>query len=290
VVIIKKLLIGIIIVLMTLSPIYAASGFVITFGEATNSNQAWKDSVLSYFQSHTDKNVINATTKVITASEVNVISQNISGVTYQTNQIVSCAMVDLSYTHGIDVVVDTSKITLVTPLMYENALRSTGITNGYVVVTSPVPATGESALTGVLESYEIAVGTNIPADAQKAATEVIYTQTQISNQTGQSPDKIANLFEQTQKQVQSKNLQDPSQIKIIVINVANSMNINLTDQQSQQIANSLSDAQKAQGDLSNFKTQLQNVSQQSSQSNSIIDQIINYINSIINYLMSLIGQ
>ncbi|MGA2675773.1 MAG: DUF1002 domain-containing protein [Methanobacterium sp.] len=286
----KKLLIGVIVVLMTLSPIYAASGFVITFGEATNSNQVWKDSVLSYFQSHTDKNVSNATTKVITASEVNIISQNISGVTYQPNQIVSCAMVDLSYTQGIDVVVDTSNITLVTPLMYENALRSTGINNGYVVVTSPVPATGESALTGVLESYEIAVGTNIPADAQKAATEVIYTQTQISNQTGQSPDKIANLFEQAQKQVQSKNLQDPSQIKVIVINVANSMNINLTDQQAQQIANALSDSQKAQGDLSNFKTQLQNVSQQSSQSNSIIDQIKNYLNSVINYLMSLIGQ
>ena len=174
--------------------------------------------------------------------------------------------------------------------MFENALRSTGINNGYVVVTSPVPATGESALTGVLESYEIAVGTNIPADAQKAATEVIYTQTQISNQTGQSPDKIANLFEQAQNQVQSKNLQDPAQIKVIVINVANSMNINLTDQQSQQIANTLSDAQKAQGDLSNFKTQLQNVSQQSSQSTSIIDKILNYLQSVINYLMSLIGQ
>jgi len=85
-------------------------------------------------------------------------------------------------------------------------------------------------------------------------------------------------------------LQDPSQIKVIVINVANSMNINLTDQQAQQIANALSDSQKAQGDLSNFKTQLQNVSQQSSQSNSIIDQIKNYLNSVINYLMSLIGQ
>jgi uncharacterized protein YpuA (DUF1002 family) len=199
-------------------------------------------------------------------------------------------MVDLSYTPGIDVVVDTNNITLVTPLMFENALRSTGINNGYVVVTSPVPATGESALTGVLESYEIAVGTNIPADAQKAATEVIYTQTQISNQTGQSPDKIANLFEQAQNQVKSKNLQDPAQIKVIVINVANSMNINLTDQQSQQIANTLSDAQKAQGDLSNFKTQLQNVSQKSSQSTSIIDKILNYLQSVINYLMSLIGQ
>ncbi len=286
----KKLLICVIVILVTISPIYAASGFVITLGESTNSNQAWKDSVLSYFQSHTNNNVSNATTKVITASEVNLISQNISGVTYQPNQIVSCAMVDLSYTQGIDVVVDTSNITLVTPLMYENALRSTGINNGYVVVTSPVPATGESALTGVLESYEIAVGTNIPADAQKAATEAIDTQTQISNQTGQSPDKIANLFEQTQKQVQSKNLQDPSQIKVIVINVANSMNINLTDQQAQQIANTLSDSQKAQGDLSNFKTQLQNVSQQSSQSSGIINQIQNYLNSVINYLTNLIGQ
>ncbi len=287
----KKLLIGIIIVLMALSPIYAAtSGFVITFGEATNSNQAWKDSVQSYFQSHTDKNINNATTRIITASEVNLVSQNISGVTYQTNQIVSCAMVDLSYAPGIKIVVDTSKITLVTPKMYENALRSTGISNGYVVVTSPVPATGESALTGVLQSYEIAVGTNIPADAKKAATEVIYTQTQISNQTGQSPDKIANLFEQAQNQVQSKNLQDPTQIKIIVINVANSMNINLTDQQAQQIANALSDSQKAQGDLSNFKTQLQNISQQSSQSTGIINQILNYLQSIIDYLRSLIGQ
>ncbi len=286
----KKLLIGIIIVLMAISPIYASSGFVITFGEATNSNQVWKNSVLTYFQSQTSKNVTNATTKVVTASEVNVISQNISGVTYQPDQIVSCAMVDLSYTPGIKVVVDTSKITLVTPQMYENALRSTGINSGYVVVTSPVTATGESALTGVLESYEIAVGTSIPADAQKAATESIYTQTQISNETGQSPDKIANLFEQSQSQVQNKNLTDPTQIKVIVINVANSMNINLTDQQAQQIANTLADAQKAQGDLGNFKTQLQNVSQQSSQMSGIINQIVNYIQSLLDYLRSLIGQ
>ena len=85
----KKLLIGIIVIMMALSPIYAVSGFVITFGEATNANSAYKNSVLNYFQSHTDKNITNATNKVVTASEVNLISQNISGVTYQPNQIVS---------------------------------------------------------------------------------------------------------------------------------------------------------------------------------------------------------
>ena len=46
--------------------------------------------------------------------------------------------------------------------MYATALKSTGIESGYVVVTSPVSATGESALTGVMKSYEIAVGTPIP--------------------------------------------------------------------------------------------------------------------------------
>lgn len=286
----KKLLIGVLIVLMALSPIYATSGFVITMGEATNSNQAWKNSVLDYFQTQTDKNISNATTKVITAPEVNLISQNISGATYQPDQIVSCAMVDLSYSPGVKVVVDTSKITLVTPKMYENALRSTGINNGYVVVTSPVSATGESALAGVLNSYETAAGANIPADAQKAAVESIYAQSQISNQTGQSPDKIANMFQQAQSQVQNKNLTDPSQIKIIVVNVANSMNVNLTDQQAQQITTALTDSQNAQGSLDNFKTQLQNATQQSSQSLDLINKILNYIQSMIDSIKNAIGQ
>ncbi|OPY28120.1 MAG: hypothetical protein A4E27_00407 [Methanobacterium sp. PtaU1.Bin242] len=286
----KKLLIGIIVIMMALSPIYAVSGFVITFGEATNANSAYKNSVLNYFQSHTDKNITNATNKVVTASEVNLISQNISGVTYQPNQIVSCAMVDLSYNPGIKIVVDTSKITLVTPKMYENALKSTGISNGYVVVTSPISATGESALAGVLKSYEIAAGSSIPDDAKKAATEVIFTQSQITNQTGQSPDTIATLFEKAQNEVQSKNLQDPAQIKIIVINVANSMNINLTDQQAQQIATALADAQKAQGSLDSFKNSLQSATQQASQSSGIINQILSYLQSLFDYLKSLFGQ
>lgn len=285
----KRLLIGIIVILMALSPIYAASGFVITLGEATDANSAWKNSVLSYFQSNSDKNVNNATTRLITASEVNIISQNISGKTYKPSEIISCAMVDLSYNPGIKIVVDTSKITLVTPKMYENALKSTGINNGYVVVTSPSPATGESALAGVLKSYEIAAGTSIPDNAKKAATEVIFTQSQIANQTGQNPDQIAQLFEKAQSEVQSKNLQDPAQIKIIVINVANTMNINLTDQQAQQIANSLSNAQKVQGSLTDFKNSLQNASQQASQSSGIVNQIISFLQGVINYLRGLIG-
>jgi uncharacterized protein YpuA (DUF1002 family) len=287
--IMKKLALGVILVIMILSPIYGVSGFAITYGETTYANSDMKNSMNSYFQSKTSKNVSDATSKVVTASEVNAISTNITGRTYPSSQIFSCAMVDLSYNQGINVVVDTSKITVVTPKMYANALKSTGINNGYVVVSSPVSASGEAALAGVLKSYEIAVGTPIPDQAKKAATEELHTETQIVNQTGQNPDKIADLFSKAMDQVQNQNIQDPVQIKVIVVNIANSMNINLTDQQAQQIADSLANSQQAQGSLSDFKSKLQNVTNQATQSGGIIDQIMNYLQSIFNYLSSLIS-
>jgi len=286
----KKILIGILVVLMALTPIYSASGLVITLGEATDANPAWKNTVMNYFKSNTDKNISNATTRVITTSEVNLISQNISGQTYSASEIVSCAMVDLSYSPGIKVVVDKSKITLVTPKMYENALKSTGINNGYVVVTSPVSATGESALAGVLKSYEIAVGTPIPDNAKKAATQEIYTQSSIANQTNQSADQIALLFEKVQNEVQNNNITNVTQIQTIVVNVANNMNINLTDQQAQQIATSLSNAQQAQGSLTEFKNSLNNATQQATQSSGIINQIWTYLQSLFTSLQGLAGQ
>jgi uncharacterized protein YpuA (DUF1002 family) len=286
----KKLLIGLILIIIMLSPVYSASGFAVTYGETTYANANMKNTVNSYFQSKTSKNINDATSKVVTASEVNAISTNITGNTYPSSQIFSCAMVDLSYNQGIDVVVDTSKITVVTPKMYANALESCGINNGYVVVSSPVSASGEAALAGVLDSYEIAVGTPIPEQAKKAATEELHTETQIVNETGQDPNKIADLFSNAKNRIQSQNLQDPAKIKVIVVNIANNMNINLTDQQAQQIANTISDSQKAQSSLTDFKNQLQNATNQATKSGGIIDQIINYLHSIYNYLTNLVQQ
>ncbi len=287
----KKLLLVLIILIAFLGSVYGAStsGFAITYGETTYNNPSYKSTVNTYFQSHTDKNLSTFNTAIVNASQVNQIAKNITGRTYNSNQIFSCALVDLSYSQGIKIIVDSSKINTVTSKMYANALKSTGITNGYVVVTSPVSATGESALTGVLESYEVAVGTSIPEEAKKAATEELYTETQIANQTGQSTDKIAELFDQAQQEVQKQNLQNSTQIKTIVNNVANNMNINLTDGQAQDIANALANSQKVQGSLTDFKNQLQAVTQQASQSQGILNQIKNYLQSFVDYIMSYFG-
>ncbi|MDP1553428.1 MAG: DUF1002 domain-containing protein, partial [Methanobacteriaceae archaeon] len=277
----KKYIIGFILVLMLITPLYAANGFSITIGEATNNNAAYKSSMLSYFQSKTDKNIDDAQIKVITASEVNDISKNVTGLVYPSNKIFSCALVDLSYNEGVKVVVDKSKVRVVTPQMYANALQSSGIDRGYVVVSSPVPASGEAALAGVLKSYELAVGTPIPEEAKKASTEELYLQTQLVNQTGQSGDNIAQLFSDVKNQTQQKNLQNPEQIKVIVINVASQMNINLSDNQVQQIADSLANSQKVKANLTDFQNELQNISQNVSSSN-ILDQITSFIQGLFN--------
>jgi len=285
----KKWIITVLILVAILAPIYASSGFSLTYGEATYANSQWKNSVINYFDSQTDKDLKQANVKIITASEVNTISQSITGLNYTPDKIFSCALVDLSYDQGIKIIVDKSKITVVTPKMYANALKSTGIENGYVVVTSPVPASGESALTGVLKSYEVAVGETIPENAKKAATEELYLQTQVVNQTGQNPDKIADLFEKVKNEVASQNLQDPTQIKVIIINIAADMNINLTDAQAQQIADSISNTQKAQGNLTEFKQKLKDVTQQASGSQGILDQIMGYLQWAFDYINSLIS-
>jgi uncharacterized protein YpuA (DUF1002 family) len=286
----KRLLLMLIILVVALSPVYSAQGLAITYGEATYSNQALKDSMYSYFQSKSDKDLKDATSRVITASEVNSISKDITGKSYKSSQIVSCALVDLSYNQGIKIIVDTSKVKIVTSKMYATALKSSGIENGYVVVSSPTVASGESALAGVLKSYEIAVGTSIPPEAKKAATEELYVETQVVNQTGQNPDTIAELFDKTKTEAQRQNLQDPAQIKIIVINIANNMNINLSDQQAQQIADALANSQKAQGSLTKFKNQLQQATQQANDAQGILAQITAFLEGIFNYLQGLFGQ
>ncbi len=279
-----------IILVVALSPVYGAQGLAITYGETTYSNSAYKDSMYNYFQTHTDKDLKDVTYRVITASEVNAISKDITGRNYKSSQIYSCALVDLSYSKGIKIVVDKSKVTTVTSKMYATALKSSGIENGYVVVSSPTVATGESALAGVLKSYEIAVGTSIPEEAKKAATEELYVETQVVNQTGQNPDAIAELFEKTKEEVQKQKLEDPAQIKIIVINMANTLNINLSDQQAQEIADAISNSQKAQTNLTEFKNQLQQATQQASDAQGVLAQISAFLENLFNYLQGLLGQ
>ena len=108
---------------MSVLPTFAGTSdqVVITYGETTYANQQYKSLVDDFFAGKIDVNLNDVESKVITAGDVNAISSGFSGKSYNSNQIVSCALLDLNQNGEITVDVDNS-ITTITPKMYMSAL------------------------------------------------------------------------------------------------------------------------------------------------------------------------
>lgn len=251
------------------------SDVVVTYGETTYNNAEYKSIVDSYF------NVNNAKESVITASDVNKISSGISQRTYNSNQIYSCAMVDLTSNNNIYIDVDSSKITTVTPSMYKSALDSAGITKGYVKITSPIPATGESALAGIMKSYEESTGTTIPDEVKDAANNEIYSQTEVVENSNASADEIANLMDEVKEEVAKENVTDSQTIYNIINNVAINNNIQISDNDINILVESIQQTQSVQDQANQYQSQL-NQFVNSGAAQSIFDKIMNFVNSILN--------
>ena len=262
----RKSVIGILLLSIVIVGIALPAGFsaqsgnkVITYGETTYNNPNYKSTVDNFFNQQAHVDVKNVETKIITASDVNKISGSISHTTYTSNQILSSAFVDLSESGNIKVTVDTSKITTVTAKMYITALKSAGITQGHIYVTSPVSATGESALAGIMNSYEAATNTTIPEPVKEAATTEIQTESDIVQNDNVSADQLTKLVDDVKVTVQNNNITDHKTIVNIIYNYTVNNNINLSNSSIDKLATSIGEVQSVQGQVSNYTTQVTNV-------------------------------
>ena len=255
---------------------------VVTYGEATHANSAYKANVDNFFtnQAHVDLN--NAESRIIYAGQVNQISADITGKTYSSNQILSSALLDLNDDDNLEVSVDTSKITTVTGDMYISALKSAGITKGHVYVTSPVPATGESALAGIMNSYEEATDVEIPDSVKEAAADEIYTEAQIVENSGVDADSLAKLVDDVKQEVLDDNITDHDTIVNIINNYVQVNNINITNSDIENLADSIEQVQNVQGDVNYYRGQISDIMGNATDSGFSIDGILDWIKSFIN--------
>ena len=191
---------------------------VATYGETTYNNANYKNTVDSFFANQAKIDLKTIDSKVITASEVNKISSTITGKTYSSDQIFSSALVDLNENDNLEVSVDKSQITTITGDMYLSALKSAGITAGHVYVTSPVSATGESALAGIMNSYEEVTDVEIPDTVKEAANNEIYTQAEIVKNSDVDADKLSDLVDDVKEEVKENNVTDHKTIVNIINN------------------------------------------------------------------------
>lgn len=259
-----------------------ANSVVVTYGEATHSNSAYKATVDDFFKSQSNVDLNSADSRIIYASDVNKISTGISGKTYSSNQILSSALLDLNDNGNLKVSVDKSKITTITGDMYISALKSAGITAGHVYVTSPLSATGESALAGIMNSYEAATNVEIPESVKEAATDEINTQAEIVNNSGVNPDSLSKLVDDVKQEVSKDNITDHNTIVNIINNYVQNNNINITNTDIENLADSIEQVQNVQGDVNYYKGQVSDIMGNASSSGFSIDGILNWVKSFVN--------
>ena len=255
------ILLAIIIVGMLIPAGFSAndSQVVITYGETTHANTDYKNTVDNFFEKQAGIDLKNIESKIITADEVNKISSSISGKTYSSSQIFSSALVDLNENDDLEVSVDKSKITRITGDMYLSTLKSVGITAGHVYVTSPVSATGESALAGIMNSYEEATDVEIPDTVKEAANKDIYTQAEIVKNSNVDPDELAKLVDDVKEEVAEENVTDHTTIVNIINNYTVINNINISDSDIENLADSIEQIQNVQGDINNYQSEVGDV-------------------------------
>ena len=262
----RKTTIGIVILSIIMIGMVIPAGFsgesnsvVVTYGETTHANPNYKANVDSFFKSQSNIDLNNVAEKIITASDVNKISSSITGKTYSSSQIFSSALVDLNDNGKLQVSVDKSKITTITGDMYLSALKSAGITSGHVYVTSPVTATGESALAGIMNCYEVATNVEIPEPVKEAANNEIYTQAEIVENSNVSADDLSKLVDDVKETVKEKNTTDHQTIVNIIYNYTVVNNINITNNDIENLATSIEQIQNVQGDINNYESKVSGV-------------------------------
>ena len=258
------------------------SNVVITYGETTQSNSDYKSIVDSFFVNQANVDINNVGVKTITADQVNQISGGITGKYYNSNQILSSALVDLNDNADLKVSVDKSKITTITGDMYISALKSAGITKGHVYVTSPVQATGESALAGIMNSYEEVTDVEIPDSVKEAASDEIYTEAEIVDNSGVSPDELSQLVDDVKEEVSSENITDHDTIVNIINNYVENNNINITNYDIENLADTIEQVQNVQGDVNYYQDQVNDILGNSSASGFSIDGLLDWIKSFVN--------
>ncbi len=274
----RKITIGMVILSIILIGMVIPAGFsgqansvVITYGETTHANTNYKSDVDSFFKSQSNLDLSNAAEKIITASDVNKIASTITGRTYDSSEIFSSALVNLKDNTDLKVSVDKDKITTITGDMYLSALKSAGIKSGHVYVTSPVTATGESALAGIMNCYEEATNVKIPETVKEAANKEIYTQAEVVKDTNASSDQVSKLVDDVKETVKKENVTDHQTIVNIIYNYTVNNNINITNSSIENLANSIEQIQNTQGDINTYENQVSEVlNNTSSNSNNIL--------------------
>lgn len=153
---------------------------------------------------------------------------------------------------GIDVT--TKNITYCTAGMYENALTTAGVTDANVTVAGAFNITGTAALVGAMNAYEDMTGENISSESKDAATNELVVTSKLADQLNDS-EKAEQFLALIKEKVLSDDAKTKEDINTIIDECSKDLDVNITDDQREQIAELMQKINKLDLNVNDLKEQ-----------------------------------
>lgn len=169
----------------------------------------------------------------------------------------SCALVKPTTSGGIQV--KTANLSWVTSNMIATTLSTSGVVNCEVLAASPFEVSGTGALTGILMAYESAVGSVLDETKKEIATQEMITTTTIADNLGQQ--QAIEIVNESKIQVIQGNDVTTNDIDIIINQIADEKEIELTEEDRQLLQDLLIEISEQDYDYNEMKETLERVEQ-----------------------------
>lgn len=187
---------------------------------------------------------------------------------------------------GSGINVTTKNITYCTEGMYENALTTAGISDADVVVAGPFNITGTAALVGAMTAYEDMTGENITEESKDAATNELVVTSELASSLDDS-EKAEQFLALVKEEVISGDVSSQDDITQVVEDCEEKMQIELTEEQRQQIAELMEKISNLDLNVDELKEQAANIYDELSKLNvnteGIWQTIKNFFSKILDF-------
>jgi uncharacterized protein YpuA (DUF1002 family) len=193
---------------------------------------------------------------------------------------------------GQGIQVNTYNINWVSPLMYANAAATAGVEDVQIEVAAPVEVSGTAALTGIIKAFESVSNRNLSEKAKETANQEVAETSKLSERIG--PDKAGRFVYEVKKQVLEKKINDPAEIRNIIIKVSAEFNIQLSEGEIDRLVNLMQNINGLNISLTSLNTQLnrlqggiQDINSKAEQSRGWLQKISDFIRRLWQSIMGM---
>lgn len=281
----KKVLVGLVALGMVLMPVSVSKADAVEGDEkpyislGADLTKEQKNTVLSLLdvteEELTDYEVIQVTNE----DEHDYLDEYLSDSVIGTKALSSVRIEKAEEGKGISVV--TKNITYCTSGMYTNALITAGITDAEVTVAGPFNLSGTAALVGAMKAYSTMTGEELKKENADAATNELVLTGELGQELG--AEKAEELVALVKQRVLDGDVETVEEVKEIIQESAGELDVKLTAEQEQKLAELLEKIKNLDLDVDKLKQQAEDVYNRLKDLDIDLDQAKGFFEKIIQF-------